>query len=57
MIESAEEGAERKTVFISRLTFKAISEIFRVMIKKELSKKGVTSANIVQWKENIKMVT
>ena len=42
----AESEAREIPKFKSRLSFKAISEIFIVMIKRELTKKGINSGNI-----------
>ena len=54
---SQSSDARAPPKFISRLTFKAISEIFLVMIKRELSRKGVNSGNIAKVKENLKLQT
>lgn len=48
--ESAQPGSK---LFKSRLTFKAISEIFKMVIKKDLGSKAVNRSNIATSKESI----
>ena len=43
--------------FKSRLIFKAVSEIFKMMVKKEFSRKVVTAAMIPQVKNDIAKIT
>ena len=44
---------KNKHLFKSRLTFKAISEIFKMVIKRELVRMGVNRANMSNLKEEL----